>query len=86
MTTQTLRAVSDIASDIRQHMPTGTMTRIFCRPYIEAMGQLLTWEDNYGAESAHEIGLRFLSNASHWRGPDAARIKAEIRTALGVRS
>ena len=38
--------------------------------------------DNYGADSAVSIVAYFLANAQTWRGPEARRIKAELREIL----
>ena len=55
-------------------------------PYIEAMAQLETCEEAFGYDSGKSIVLYFLSNARGWRGPDAKRIKDELRAAAGVKS
>lgn len=52
-------------------------------PYLEAMEQLGSVSDNFYLDSGQEIVARFLGNANGWRGDDARRIKAELRTALG---
>ena len=54
-------------------------------PYLEAMMDLWTINDRYGADSAKSIVLYFLSNASTWRGPVAKRVKAELKTLAGVK-
>ena len=51
-------------------------------PYMRAMTGLQDIDDYYGMDSAREIVLRFLTNASRWRGEDAKRIKAELRAML----
>lgn len=51
-------------------------------PYLQAMRQLDTIADSYGADDARGIVLYFLSNAQTWRGPDARRIKAELKSIL----
>ena len=48
-------------------------------PYLEAMTDLESVNDNYGYDSGKSVVLYFLSNASTWRGPDAKRIKAELK-------
>ena len=52
------------------------------KPYIDAMKQLGSVNDNFYLDSGQEIVIRFLGNASGWRGNDARRIKSELRTAL----
>lgn len=54
-------------------------------PYIEAMHSLSTINDTYGLDSAKSILAYFLANASSWRGPDAKRIKNEIRDLLAMK-
>lgn len=48
-------------------------------PYLQAMQTLDSVSDDYGADSGKSIVLYFLANASSWRGPDAKRIKAELK-------
>jgi len=52
------------------------------RPYLVAMRTLNNVNDKYGLDSADEIVLRFLSNASTWRGEQARLIKAELKAML----
>jgi hypothetical protein len=54
-------------------------------PYLDAMGSLDNVRENYGEDSAKSIVLYFLSNATGWRGPDAKRIKAELKKLVGVK-
>lgn len=51
-------------------------------PYLRAMRELNKITDNYGSETAREIVLRFLCNATHWRGDIARRVKAELNLML----
>lgn len=74
------RKVSEIAAEI---LRTWTKPYFGAVPYIEAMRHLDTPQDNYGHDSGEGIVLRFLDNAKTWRGDDARRIKAELRTMLG---
>jgi hypothetical protein len=48
-------------------------------PYMQAMDCMYDMNSKFGADSAKEIVLRFLSNASTWRGETARRIKAELK-------
>lgn len=45
-------------------------------PYIKAMRMLNTINDSYGADSARDVVVYFLSNASAFRGEDARRSSA----------
>lgn len=49
------------------------------KPYVEAMYSLDQITDNYGQDSGREIVLRFLNNASRWRGETARVVKAELK-------
>jgi hypothetical protein len=55
------------------------------KPYLEAMRRLVWINQMYGADSAESIVRYFLSNATTWRGEDARRIKAELKTMLPKR-
>jgi hypothetical protein len=52
---------------------------VYALPYIEAMQMLNGIDETYGFDDAHEIVIRFLCNASGWRGDNARRIKAELK-------
>lgn len=49
-------------------------------PYLKAMHQLNSIQDQYMNDSGKSIVLYFLSNAANWRGEDARRIKAELKS------
>lgn len=51
-------------------------------PYVNAMLSLRSIDDSYGEDSARYIVVRFLGNATMWRGPEARSIKAELRAML----
>ena len=48
-------------------------------PYLSAMLTLGDMSGSYGADSAKEIVLYFLSNAAGWRGEIARLVKAELK-------
>ena len=48
-------------------------------PYLDAMQQLNSIEDNFILDSARSIVRYFLSNATTWRGEKAREIKAELK-------
>jgi len=73
------RLLGDIAREIARVWPKPYFGAV---PYLQAMRSLSTVRDSYGCDSAESIVLYFLSNASTWRGPDARRIKAELKTLL----
>lgn len=68
-----------IAADINASW---TKVSPYAKPYLNAMVYLHTITDNYGMDSADSIVRYFLSNATGWRGPDARRIKAELKGML----
>jgi hypothetical protein len=71
------RPLSVIAEDIRDHW---TNVYFGAVPYLRAMRQLNWVTDQYGADDGETIVNYFVnSNAATWRGPDARRIKAELR-------
>ena len=74
-----VRSLSAIASDIRRHWPKVYFGAV---PYLAAMGSLDSVRDTYGCDDARGIVLYFLSNATTWRGDDARRIKAELKSLL----
>lgn len=73
------RALSTIAYDIKQNWPKVYFGAV---PYLDAMTQLNSIDDMYFLDSARSIVLYFLSNAQSWRGPEAKRIKAELKAIL----
>jgi len=75
-TTTATRPLYIIAREIRATWPRVNFAAV---PYLQAMARLGTITDRYGADDAEEIVLRFLGNATHWTGPDARRIKSELR-------
>ena len=74
-----VRALHAIAFDILNdwHKP-----HYAAVPYIRAMTGLTAITDLYGQNTARDIVLRFLVNAQAWRGPEARRIKAELKAIL----
>lgn len=73
------RPLSEIAQDIHVSWPT---VHHAARPYLEAMGGLNKITDPYFCDSARTVVMYFLANATSWRGPDARRVKAELKGLL----
>lgn len=73
------RALSVIARDIKASWLNVYFGAV---PYLQAMASLQSIRDDYGQDSAESIVRYFLSNATTWRGPDARRIKAELKALL----
>ncbi len=76
------RSLCVIAREIRRTWPKVNFGAV---PYLDAMGSLGDISDSYGEDSAKSIVLYFLSNASGWRGPEAKRIKAELKKLCGIK-
>ena len=49
------------------------------KPYLQAMYCMEKVTDNYGLDSGKGIILRFLCNATTWRGEIARMVKAELK-------
>ncbi len=52
-------------------------------PYLDAMHDLQSVEDNYYHDSGRSIVVYFLANAGTWRGEVARRVKAELKNIAG---
>lgn len=72
-----MRPIYEIAREIRKDW--GSKVNFAAKPYLDAMMNLESINDNYYFDSAKSVVLYFLSNASTWRGETAKRIKAELR-------
>lgn len=75
----TSRPICKIAQEIKRLWPNPYFGAV---PYLNAMYFIGTVDDMYGCDSAESIVLYFLSNATTWRGPDARRIKAELKAMI----
>jgi len=73
------RPIYEIASEIRR---TWKKVNYAAVPYLDAMREISSIDDNYMYESAKEQVIRFLCNAGSYRGDDARRIKKELRAML----
>ena len=69
------RPLYTIAADIRSDWK--NVSR-HAKPYLDAMQQLNSIDDNFILDSARSIVRYFLSNARSWRGEKAREIKAEL--------
>ena len=70
------RPLHAIAADIRRNWP---KVNYAAKPYLDAMAQLDGIGDMYYCDTAKSVVLYFLSNAGTWRGPEAKRIKSELK-------
>ena len=82
MTTTATRPLNVIANEIKKDWKNVYFGAI---PYLIAMECLNSINDNYGMDSAKNIVLYFLSNASTWRGEKAKAIKAELKKLADVK-
>ena len=76
------RTLRTIAREIRATWPRVYFGAV---PYLDAMCTMETIEEDYGMDSGLSIVTYFLANAGTWRGPDAKRIKSELRTMAGLK-
>lgn len=74
--TSSRRPLYEVAADIRRNWKN---VYFGAEPYLDAMSQLGTVEDNFHYDSGKDIVRYFLANASSWRGEDAKRVKAELK-------
>ena len=75
----TTRPIYEIANDIGRNWKN---VYFGARPYLEAMYDLDSINDSYGFDDAKSVILYFLSNATTFRGDDARRLKAELKSLL----
>ena len=73
------RSIKDIAADIRNHW---RPVHASAEEYVAAMEKLHKATDRYGADSAVAVLAYFQGAAATWKGPDAQRIKDEIKSLL----
>jgi hypothetical protein len=81
-TTTAPRPLHVIAQEIRELW---TKPYFGAVPYLRAMRELTSVTDEYGCEDGETQVLYFLSNASTFRGDDARRIKAELKSMVGIK-
>jgi hypothetical protein len=75
----TNRPIYEIARDIRTNWP---KVNYAAAPYLAAMRDLNAISDKYIYDTGASVVRYFLANASSWRGPEAKRIKAELKAML----
>lgn len=77
------RTFAEIAQEIKK-----SWTNVYfgAKPYLEAMSQIDSTDKNapYLFETAEDIVLYFLANATTWRGADARRIKVELKSMIFI--
>lgn len=83
-TTRPLHAIAkDIVADLNEQYPYTGQPRpswlSYAGPYIVAMAQLDSIDDDYYADSAYSVVCYALSNLSQWRGETARAVKLELK-------
>ena len=73
------RSIREIALEISEKWP---KVHYAADPYMQAMRQIRSGQTMYGHDSVADIILRFIGNATTFRGADARRLKEELRTHL----
>jgi hypothetical protein len=73
------RPIYEIADEISQLWKNVNYAAV---PYLQAMQSISSATDTYGLDDGESIVLYFLANAGTWKGPDAKRLKDELRAAL----
>ena len=76
------RKIYEIAQDIRDDWRS---VNYAARPYLDALEELALPTDNYIFDSGKDIAIRFLCNATTWRGDTARRLKAELKAVCGIK-
>jgi len=73
------RPLSNIAHDIKRDWKN---VNYAAKPYLSAMLDMDSIDDNYYYDTGKSVVRYFLGNAGQWRGPVAQTIKAELRGML----
>lgn len=76
------RFIYEIAEDIYRDWKKPSP---YAKPYLEAMLSLGSPSEMYGQDSAKSIVLYFLSNARSYRGPQAQKLKSELKKRMGIK-
>ena len=71
------RPLYAIASDIS--LDWGQKMHYAAKPYVMAMATMTSITESYFYDTGEDIVLRFLANASSWKGETARRVKAELK-------
>lgn len=75
------RPLYEIAADIKRNWPNVYFGAV---PYLDALGYLSSMDDRFGEDDAATIVHYLLSNmGSKFRGPEADRLKSELKALVG---
>ena len=82
--TTTVRPLYEIAAEVKVEWSAASKNGVspYAKPYLDAMFSLDKVTDMYGCDDAKEIVLRFLSNATSFKGEAARALKAELKGML----
>jgi len=75
-----MRSIAVIAREIRADWKKPYFGAV---PYLDAMCELNSINDNYYYDSGESVVRYFLANSNTWRGDKAREIKAELKKLLG---
>lgn len=75
------RTLREIAEDIFRTWPP-VRAREHAEPYMKTMRLITSVSDKVGIDDGRHVVLHFLANATGWKGPDARRVKKELRGLL----
>ena len=71
-----MRSIGEVAREIR---------KVWKKPYFGAVPYLgAMCSEDYGFDGEKSVVLYFLANAQTFRGPDAKRLKAELKSIVGT--
>lgn len=82
------RPLHEIAKEIRVAWSAQTANGrvpIYADAYLRPLETLTSITDNYHLDSAKSVVLYLLANMNSFRGEDARRLKAELKTIAGVK-
>jgi hypothetical protein len=74
-----MRTLNAIAKEIRTDWAKPYFGAV---PYLRAMSELSSIDDQYGYDDARSVVRYFLANAATYRGDTAKRCKAELKSML----
>lgn len=77
------RSIASIAYDIRSDW--GSKVNYAAKPYLNAMLYLNNIDDKFMFDDARSVVRYFLSNASSYRGETAKKLKAELKSIVGIK-
>jgi len=76
------RPVYEIAKEIRKNWQ---KVSPYAAPYLDAMSQINSIDENYFCDSAQSVVLYFLSNAAGFKGEKAKELKKELKALCGLK-